>query len=69
MRQALEAAARFDAAPDYSVGSLRFVTGIENSFFDDALGFTAADSMAYIVRQLDDVALTALWKEENEDAQ
>ena len=69
MRQALEAAARFDAAPDYSVASLRFVTGIENSFFDDAFGYTAADSMAYIVRQLDDGALTALWKEENEDAQ
>ena len=66
---ARKAAALFDAAPDYGVGSLRFVTGIESSYFDDALGYTAADTMAYIVRLIDDGALTALWKEENEDAQ
>ena len=63
MEKAAALAARFDAAPDYSVSTLRFAAIPETMSAGDSLGATAADSLESILRLLDNPALTALWGE------
>ena len=63
MEKAAELAARFDAAPDYSVSALLFAALPETVSVSDGLGATAEESLEGILRLLDDPELTALWRE------
>ncbi len=63
LREARTAAERFDSMPDYSTKTLRYADGGENGAVFDILGTTAADSIASILRLLDDPAFTGRWKE------
>ena len=63
LRQARALAARFDAAPDYGVRNLRFVTTMDTVSVTDIFGATAAESLENLLRLIDDPALSRLWKE------
>ena len=63
LEQAVQRAARFDGAVDYSLNSLRFMDFPENSLVFDSLGETALDTLETTVRLMKDPKLTALWKE------
>ena len=56
-------AARFDAAPDYGVRNLRFVTTMDTVSVTDIFGATAAESLENLLRLIDDPTLSRLWKE------
>ncbi len=59
---------RFDAAPDYGIGSIRFAVAEADSSIHDALGSTAAESAENLIRYLKNEALAAMWKEFREHA-
>ncbi len=69
IRKAAEAAARFDAMPDYSIKGIRFgnIPQEANGYF--GYGRTAAESIAFLLGVLKDEELAALWKEVCEDEQ
>ena len=63
LRKAAEQAGRFDAMPDYSLRTMRFLENAEHTSVFDELGLTASDAIEYLLRLLDDAELTAQWKE------
>ena len=63
LEKAAALAARFDAAPDYSLGSFRFTKTDEVSVVRDSLGATAAESIGKTLRLLRNEELSELWKE------
>ena len=63
LRKAAELAARFDARPDYSLRTMRFLENAEHTSVFDELGLTASDAIEYLLRLLDDAELAAQWKE------
>ena len=63
LKKASELAARFDSTPEYSLKSVRFMEGVENSIAFDSFGTTAAESIEYLLNLLKDRNLSALWKE------
>lgn len=67
LTQARALAARFDAAPSYRVDSIRFVTPSTLTSIYDDLGATALDGLRGAVRSMENDALTALWKEVEEN--
>ena len=64
---ALEEAAglvlRFDAAPNFNPGAVRFFEIPESASVYDNLGVTARDSVESLIRLLEDRELETLWKE------
>ena len=67
MRTVRQTALSFDAAPDYSVNSIRYVSGTEQITAHDILGKTAAESVEFLLGSLSDDAGLKLWKEINEN--
>ena len=65
--QAAALVRQFDAAPDYGIGSIRFVGNTSGWNYHDMLGATARDSVEYLLQQLGDAELAALWKQETVD--
>ena len=63
LRKAAELAHRFDAAPDYGLETLRFVSFPENASVHDSLGATAAEGVERILGLLKDQKLDDLWRE------
>ena len=63
LEQAWELARQFDAAPDYGLESLRFVSVPESVSVYDSMGATAAEGVENILRLLDDPELSDAWKE------
>ena len=63
LEQAWELARQFDAAPDYGLESLRFVSVPESVSVYDSMGATAAEGVENILRLLDDPELYDAWKE------
>ena len=63
LREAAALAARFDSTPEYSLKSMRFLEGAENTTAYDTFGSTASGSIAYLLELLDDAELSAQWKE------
>lgn len=53
----------FDAAPDYSIGGIRFAVASDKRSFHDMLGGTAKESTEYIIEQLRDPTLFSMWKD------
>ena len=66
LKEALDNAKRFDAAPSYEVDDIRFVTHIEGASVYDDLGATAMESLEKVIPTLEDEALSALWKDVKE---
>lgn len=60
-RKALEMAHRFDAAPDYSLSSVKFITPGEDVITTDSLGSTAVSGIETIIAFTQDAELSALW--------
>ena len=60
LRKAKALARRFDAAPNYDAGRLKFVRGSQWSGAHDTLGKTAMDAAAYVLHDKDP-ELRALW--------
>lgn len=60
LRCALKTAERFDAAPDYSGGSLRFAAEDTPGSSVDNLGETAVEGVEKMIKELGSEALTAL---------
>lgn len=58
---AWDMAARFDAAPNYSIGAIQFLSGIRNEKMDDILGKTAAESLENCRREINDHEFDKLW--------
>ncbi len=65
LAKAAEVARRFDAAPDYGVGAIRFAAIPECASIHDLLGATAAESIDRLISLLDDQALLDMWNEVN----
>ena len=63
LREAAELAARFDSTPEYTLRTVRFLEGTENSNAYDTLGVTAFGSIETLLDLLKDDAFTAQWKE------
>ena len=63
LKKAAELAARFDSTPEYSLKSVRFMEGVDNSIAFDSVGTTAAESIEYLLNLLKDKNLSSLWKE------
>ena len=63
LQEASGLAGRFDAAPDYSLRSLRFADCTEHSAVFDILGTGARESVGRLIGLLDDPALAEQWKE------
>ncbi len=55
-------AARFDEAPNYSIGAIPFLSGIKNEKMDDILGKTAAESLENCCKEINDHEFDELWK-------
>ncbi|MEG6611774.1 helix-turn-helix transcriptional regulator [Pseudoclostridium thermosuccinogenes] len=56
----------FDAAPDYSVNAVRYITYGEMASAHDNLGATAMEGVQKAIDSIKDNCLSALWKEVNE---
>lgn len=67
LRQAAALVRQFDAAPDYGIGSIRFVNHTISWSYHDMLGATARDSVEYLIQQLADAELASLWEQESEE--
>jgi transcriptional regulator with XRE-family HTH domain len=65
--QAAALVRQFDAAPDYGIGSIRFVNHTSGWNYHDMLGATAKDSVEYLIQQLADAELASLWEQESEE--
>ena len=63
LRQAAALAVRFDSTPAYGLSSVRFLEDADNASGYDALGDSAAGSVEYLLRLLQDPELTELWEE------
>lgn len=63
LRYAKELAERFDAAPNYDAGAVRFVAHAKPASAYDDLGATGRMSIQNTLSSIGDDALTALWKE------
>lgn len=63
LQQAAEIARRFDAAPDYSIGSIRFTAFPIPVSVQTGLGMTTAESIENVLKMLKDPELSVLWKE------
>ena len=63
LRRAKALAAFFDKAPSYDESDILFITRIEGASAHDDIGATATDAVANIIDELNQEALTALWKE------
>ena len=63
LRKAAERVRRFDAAPDFSLGSARFVDFPEDYTMYDSCGQSAEESVERLLELFDDSALSVLWKE------
>lgn len=63
LKKAETLARRFDAAPSYDVGTVRFIACPARASAHDNLGTTAMESLNNTVKTLKDEALSALWKE------
>lgn len=63
LRHAGELAERFDAAPDYDVGAVRFAAYAKQASAYDDLGATGRMSIQNALSSIGDDALTAMWKE------
>ena len=66
LREAKQLADNFDAAPDYDMRSIRFVTLDKPVSAYDDLGITAKESLQNALAAVADEALNALWKEVTE---
>ena len=53
----------FDASPDYRANAIRFVIRAESAGVYDDLGATAAESVEKAVSEMEDAALSAIWRE------
>lgn len=58
---AQDTAARFDATPNYSIGSIPFLSGIKNEKMDDILGKTATESLEGCRKEINDHEFDELW--------
>ena len=63
VRRALEVAERFDAAPDFGLSDIKFVSGLEKYSNHDAMGATAAEAIKNILGYMGDPEAEALWEE------
>ena len=63
MAQAAATARRFDAAPDFGMGTFRFAAVPEDASFHDYLGITAKESVERLLRDVGDPAVDRLWEE------
>ena len=64
LRQAIDRAHRFDAAPDYSMQNLQFVRKGDGSFYDQ-LGITAVQAVENALREIGSDALWAICRASN----
>ena len=62
MRKAAEHVKRFDAMPDFSIGSVRFAAASERDSMYDGFGLTARDSAKTLIGLLKDPVLEDIWK-------
>ena len=63
LREAAVLARRFDAAPDYSISSMRYLSEPEKTFTFDTLGATASESVGKLLENLGSEELHSMWKE------
>ena len=63
MEQAAALVRRFDAAPDFGLGTFRFAEVSEFISVHDYLGATAKESVERLLRDVGDPAMDELWKE------
>ena len=63
LHEASEKAARFDASPDYSIGTIRFVSDADEAIAIDLLGVTADDAILNILNRLGDEELIDEWRD------
>ena len=63
LRKAAALARAFDAAPNYGAAGVRFSEGSETGSLHDGMGRTAEDSAAFLLEQLGDGELSAMWKD------
>ena len=61
--KARELAAFFDASPSYDESDVRFITRIEGASAHDDMGATAMDAVEHAVKQFDNEAFDAIWRE------
>ena len=61
--EAASLARRFDAAPDYSMSSMRYMTEPEEKLAYDTLGATASESVGTLLENLGSEELRSLWEE------
>lgn len=61
--QAVEFAKTFDAAPNYDINSIRFIKTEKPLAAYDDIGETAAAGISHALADINDDALTELWKE------
>ena len=66
--EAAALARRFDAGPDYSMRSMRYVAEPEQARVYDTLGATASESIGKILENLGSEELRTLWKEADSHA-
>ena len=67
LRKAKELAEFFDAAPSYDESDIRFIERIEGASVHDDIGASAMDAVENVVKQGENEALSALWKEIREE--
>lgn len=65
LRQAKQVALRFDAEPNYAVNRIRFVSPDALSSAFDNFGTSALSGIVLVLKQQNDPALMALWREVN----
>ena len=63
LEKARTTALRFDSAPDYSLGTMRFAEQMDQSLAFDILGSTAAESIENLIGLLGDADLADMWEE------
>lgn len=68
LRKARRLALHFDSMPDYSLKTMRFAEHMDQSLVFDLLGGTASESIAELIRLLDDQRLADQWREMAEHA-
>ena len=56
-------AEEFDRDPDYSAGSLRFISAVKQQVAFDTLGSTAAETAAKTLKSLENESLSRMWEE------
>ncbi len=67
LRAVLATVRKFDMAPDYGIGTLRYPVHRTDVILNDGLGATAADSVRTILELLGNQELSAIWKELEND--